>query len=308
MTDAPLDLKISVQIPEDYVDALESYFYECDPNPWVLIQKTAADPYYLSGYFNQEEECTQAIDALKKNFPELELTFDKEKLIATEWQNAYKQYVKPWNDRSLHWVPLWAKDNYSVPEGGISVYVDAGMAFGTGCHETTQLCASRLLDFYLSDSPKGSITMVDAGCGSGILALSARALGFQSIRGFDNDPDAIQVCHDLLKHNPTLSPIEFSVDDLISGLPEDSVDFLMANIQTNILIPFADPIIKSLHPSAHLILSGILTKELEALKLHYLETFNRLRPNSTIHIDSREKGEWSDLKIEIIACESKKII
>jgi len=128
MTEAPLDLKISVQIPDDYVDALESYFYECDPNPWVLIQKTAADPYYLSGYFNQEEECTQAIDALKKNFPELDLTFDKEKLIATEWQNAYKQYVKPWNDRLLHWVPLWAKDNYSVPEGGIPVYVDAGMA------------------------------------------------------------------------------------------------------------------------------------------------------------------------------------
>ena len=68
MTDAPLDLKISVQIPDDYVDALESYFYECDPNPWVLIQKTAADPYYLSGYFNQEQECTQAIDALKKIF------------------------------------------------------------------------------------------------------------------------------------------------------------------------------------------------------------------------------------------------
>ena len=308
MTDAPLDLKISVQIPDDYVDALESYFYECDPNPWVLIQKTAAGPYYLSGFFNREGASTQAIDALKKNFPNLALAFDKEKLIATEWQNAYKQYVKPWNDRLLHWVPLWAKDNYSVPEGGIPIYVDAGMAFGTGCHETTQLCASRLLDFYLSDAPKGSITMVDAGCGSGILTLSARALGFQSIRGFDNDPDAIQVCHDLLRYNPTFSPIDFSVDDLISGLPEKSIDFLMANIQTNILITFAEHIIKSLHPSAHLILSGILTEELETLRFHYLEKFKRLRPNSTIHMDSRKKGEWSDLKIEIIACESKKII
>ena len=308
MTDAPLDIKISVQITDDYVDALESYFYECDPNPWVLIQKTAADPYYLSGYFNQEHECTQAIDALKKNFTDLDLTFDKEKLKATEWQNAYKQYVKPWNDRLLHWIPLWAKDNYSVPEGGIPVYVDAGMAFGTGCHETTQLCASRLVDFYLSDTPEDSITMVDAGCGSGILALSARALGFKSIRGFDNDPDAIQVCYDLLRHNPNISPIDFSVDDLISGLPEDSIDFLMANIQTNILIPFAEPIIKSLHASAYLILSGILTKELEMAKLHYLKIINQLRPNATINVDSKEKGEWSDLKIEIIACESKKTI
>ena len=84
MTGAPLDLKISVQIPDDYVDALESYFYECDPNPWVLIKKTAAGPYYLSGYFNREGASTQAIDALKKNFPNLALAFDKEKLIATE--------------------------------------------------------------------------------------------------------------------------------------------------------------------------------------------------------------------------------
>ena len=108
-----------------------------------------------------------------------------------------------------------------------------------------------------------------------------------------------------MKHNPTLSPIDFSVDDLISQAREDSIDFFMANIQTNILIPLLN-LSLSLHASAHLILSGILTKELETLKLHYLKTFNHLRPNATIHMDSREKGEWSDLKIEIIACESEK--
>lgn len=308
MTNAPLDLKISMQIPDDQVEVLESYFYECEENPWVLIQKTAADPYSLNGYFSNEENCTQAIAALKKSFPQLELDFSKETLVATEWQNAYKEYVKPWNDRLLHWVPLWSKGTYTIPEEGLPVYLDAGMAFGTGCHETTQLCASRLVDFYLSDTPKENLTLVDAGCGSGILALSARALGFQLIRGFDNDPDAIQVCHDHLKHNPTLAPIEFTVDDLISGLPEGSIDFLMANIQTNILMPFAEPIIKSLRASAHLILSGILTKEIEELKLHYTEKLNCLRPRATILMDSREKGEWSDLKIEIIACESEKII
>lgn len=308
MTDAPLDLKISMQIADDQVELLESYFYECEPNPWVLIQETAVDPYYLNGYFNQEDDCALAIAALKENFPQIELTFKKETLEVTEWQNAYKQYVKPWNDRLLHWVPLWSKATYEIPEGGLPVYVDAGMAFGTGCHETTQLCASRLVDFYLSDLPKENLTMVDAGCGSGILALSARALGFSSIRGFDNDPDAIQVCHDHLNHNPTLASVSFTVDDLISGLPEDSIDFLMANIQTNILMPFAEPIIKSLRASAQLILSGILTKEIEALKIHYSEKFNDLRPNASILMNSREKGEWSDLKIEIIACESEKII
>lgn len=308
MTDSPIDFKISAQLPNDCIKALETYFYECEPNPWILIQKTMADPYYINGYFNQENDCKQAVADINENFPQLTLSFNKEKLVATEWQNAYKEYVKPWNDRLLHWVPLWAKETYLVPEDGRPIYVDAGMAFGTGCHETTQLCASRLVDFSLSDVAKDNLTIVDAGCGSGILALSARALGFQTIRGFDHDPDAIKVCHDLLKYNLTLNQIEFSVDDLISGLPENSIDFLMANIQTNILVQFAEPIIESLHASAQLILSGILTKEIEPLKLHYLEKLKQSHPNAKILTESREKGEWSDLKIEIIACESEKTI
>ena len=109
--------------------------------------------------------------------------------------------------------------------------------------------------------------MVDAGCGSGILTLSARALGFQSIRGFDNDPDAIQVCHDLLRYNPAFSPIDFSVDDLISGLPEKSIDFLMANCvppkrgdPMNFEIPFLD-LKKSLQKSCSFLFP--LTKPLK---------------------------------------------
>ncbi len=306
-----LNLKTTVEIPPTLIDPLEGYFFDLEACPWVLLQKTAADPFFLIGYFKDPIDLNRGIDAIKVAFPEIENSFQTEELEAVVWQNAYKAYVKPWNDRQLHWVPLWSKESYTVPVGAACVYLDAGMAFGTGCHETTQLCASRLVDFFNEQNSKGSlsdcaINMVDAGCGSGILALSARALGFKNIRGFDNDPDAIHVCHENLSENPHVDSIHFTVDDLNSGLPQNSIDFLMANIQTNILMPFSEAIIKSLRPKAHLILSGILSKEIDLLRTHFETELKRLLPKASVRLDSRHKGEWSDLKVEIIACESSK--
>ena len=304
-----LNLKTTVEIPVILIDRLEGYFFDLESCPWVLLQETAADPFFLIGYFEDAIALKEGIEAVKANFPEIDKPFHTEALEAVVWQNAYKAYVKPWNDRQLHWIPLWSKDTYTVPAGAACVYLDAGMAFGTGCHETTQLCASRLVDFFETQRPKlkadkATLHIVDAGCGSGILALSARALGFNNIRGFDNDPDAIYVCNENLLENPHLETLPFSVDDLVSGLPENSVDFLMANIQTNILIPFSEAIIKSLRPNAHLILSGILTKEIDLLRAHFEIELKRILPKASVNVDSRDKGEWSDLKVEIIACES----
>ena len=88
------------------------------------------------------------------------------------------------------------------------------MAFGTGSHETTQLCASRLLDYYQAlPSDPSNLKIVDAGCGSGILALSAKILGFKNVHGFDNDPDALAVCVENQALNPHIESIHFSVDD-----------------------------------------------------------------------------------------------
>ena len=310
MSDLESDaLKLSMAIDRAYIDALEAYFYECVEVPWVLMQKTSSDPYELIGYFKDEPSIQKAIQDLQTAIPDFEPTFESQRLPKTEWQNAYKAFVKPWNDRELHWIPLWARDSNPLPPEAVPVYIDAGMAFGTGCHETTQLCASRLVDFYHAQCQLGldaaDSQIVDAGCGSGILALSARALGYSRVRAFDNDPDALTVCEENLSQNPSLAPIEFSVNDLSSGLTEHSVDFLMANIQADILIPNAELLLRSLQakPGTQLILSGILGRELESLKIEFQGCLAKLYPRGEFDLDSRAKSEWSDLKIEIIACD-----
>ena len=299
---------ISKEISSDQLDELENYFFESSPSPWTLIQKKANAPYLLIGYFENHESASLAKKLLFTALPEQKDDFTCRWINKEDWQNAYKDFIKKWHYKSLHWIPLWEKPIREIENNkAFHVYIDAGMAFGTGAHETTQLCAQRLVDFF-KFPPKHiqnikTCQIVDAGCGSGILALSASCLGFEKIYAFDNDPDAIDVCKENACNNPGLNPIVFSVNDLDEGLLEINADFLMANIQTNILIPNVVKIIKSLKQSSTLILSGILNKEISKVKEAYMKALKKIYPNKKINFCSMSKGEWSDLKVEIIACE-----
>jgi ribosomal protein L11 methyltransferase len=214
-----------------------------------------------------------------------------------DWQNAYKEFVKPWSDRQLHWVPLWERDNIKTPAEAAVVYLDAGMAFGTGAHETTRLCARRLQDYRDAHIDElDEIEVIDAGCGSGVLALSASTLGFKKILGFDFDPEAITVCHSNAAENAHIAPIAFEVADLEKGLKGRQADLLLANIQTDVLIPHCTPVVMGVKSGGTLALSGILVKELELVRRHYEAKFAELRPKDTISVDSRQDGEWGDLQ------------
>lgn len=287
-------------ISSELADQLEAHFYETETVHWGVMQRERDDPYEVFGFFPDEETADSELAELRKLFAELPEDFALTTIEDSEWQNAYKEFVKPWSDRRLHWIPLWERENITVPEGEVAVYLDAGMAFGTGAHETTRLCARRLLD-YLDAYPEkvGVIDLIDAGCGSGILALSASALGFKNVYGFDFDPLAIQVCKENIEFNPQIPHVDFAVGDLESGLDGRAADLMLANIQTDVLIPHSDPIIKAIKPCGKLALSGILTKELELVRDHYVGLFGEFHPDATLTVDSRTDGEWADLLIEL---------
>ncbi len=138
--------------------------------------------------------------------------------------------------------------------------------------------------------------MIDAGCGSGVLALSASALSFQKIYGFDFDPEAITVCHSNSAENVHLVKPEFVVADLEKGFAGGRQgDLVLANIQTDVLIPHCDPLVRGVKAGGTLALSGILTKELDQVRTHFIKQFAVQRPEVGIAIDSREDGEWGDL-------------
>ena len=289
-------------VPAELADRLEVYFFETETVYWGVMQREITDPYEVFGFFPDEATADAELATLRADFPELPDDFALSTMEDAYWQNAYKEFVKPWNNRQLHWVPLWERDHYAVPTGAAAVYLDAGMAFGTGAHETTRLCARRLLDYMGANSERlADIDVIDAGCGSGILALSAAALGFQHIHGFDFDPEAIRVCHENVETNQHIpNTVSFAVADLEIGLQNRRADLLLANIQTDVLIPYADTIIRALKPGGTLALSGILTKELEQVRTHYEQRFDELYAgNSTT--DSRTDGEWGDLQFVLSA-------
>ena len=284
-------------IPNEIADLLDGYFFEIESAHWGVMQKEIDDPYEVFGIFADAETAHAALAELRIEFPTLPETFTETVIEDADWQNAYKEFVKPWSDRQLHWIPLWERDNLETHANDAVVYLDAGMAFGTGAHETTRLCARRLLD-YLEAHPEALEThdLIDAGCGSGVLALSASALNFQRVYGFDFDPEAITVCRSNSVENAHLAKPEFVVADLEKGFAGDRQgDLVLANIQTDVLIPHCDPLIKGVKAGGTLALSGILTKELDQVRTHFAEQFAAQRPEAEIAIDSRRDGEWGDL-------------
>jgi ribosomal protein L11 methyltransferase len=292
--------ELRARIPDEMADLLDGYFYEIESAHWGVMQKEINDPYEVFGIFADATSAHAALAELRSEFPTLPATFTESIIEDADWQNAYKEFVKPWSDRQLHWIPLWERDHLTTPEGAATVYLDAGMAFGTGSHETTRLCARRLQDYRDAHADQlDHLEVIDAGCGSGVLALSASALGFQKILGFDFDPEAIVVCHSNSAENPHIATLDFEVADLEKGLTGRQADLLLANIQTDVLIPHSDPVVFGVKSGGTLALSGILVKELELVRAHYQARFAELRPQDTITVDSRQDGEWGDLQFAL---------
>jgi len=169
------------------------------------------------------------------------------------------------------------------------------LAFGTGNHETTRLCVERLVAYEAGRAARGlgkdRVKVIDAGCGSGILALSAAKLGFRQVVGFDHDAEAVRVSEENAVLNGLEGRVEFLVGDLVTGLAGRKADVLLANILANVLIEFAPQLVAAVAPGGVLILSGILAKENAEVRAAYTS----VAPDWSV--ESREMGEWSDVKL-----------
>lgn len=185
------------------------------------------------------------------------------------------------------------KGEYRVPESDKALYFDAGMAFGTGDHPTTRLCAMALIDA-LADNPEDK-SVIDAGCGSGILAISAYLLGARKVFGFDRDPEAVKVSIENAEFNAIpKGAIEFVHSGIEMALAGRKADILLANIISDVLCIYADNLIEAVNPGGKLILSGILAAENDEVKECFAGRCKRAKS-----IESAVMGEWSSLVIEM---------
>ena len=174
-----------------------------------------------------------------------------------------------------------------MPAGGQVLWLDPGMAFGTGNHETTRLCVERLVALAKAGGTSGRV--VDAGCGSGILALSAALLGYRQVSGFDNDPEAVRVSEENAALNGLAGRVKFQIGDLVTGFGGGRADVVLANILANVLIQYARELTAAVAPGGTLILSGILAVEVGQVKAAFAAIAPEWRQESHV------MGEWSDV-------------
>ena len=133
--------------------------------------------------------------------------------------------------------------------------------------------------------------MIDAGCGSGILALSAARLGCGEIVGFDLDPEAVRISRENAALNGLAGRIVFSEGDLLTGLAGREAEIVLANIQADVLMRFAPHLLGAVAPGGKLVLSGILAAELAQVRT----AFAAAAPGWVS--ETRTLGEWSDLQL-----------
>jgi ribosomal protein L11 methyltransferase len=283
--------ELKVEIPAEAVPAVEEFFAEREEQRLMVIEDKPSEQAWITGYFESESAArtawSEAMAAAAVRWTDREPVVQP--MPDADWKNSYKAHFKAWKFGRLNWVPVWERDTFVLPASEQVLWLDPGMAFGTGNHETTRLCCERLVHFAATRGTVGSV--IDAGCGSGILALSAAKLGFVKIDAFDNDPEAVRVSIENAALNGLAGSVNFQVGDLVTGLAGRSGDLVLANIQADVLVRFTRELTGAVNPGGWLVLSGILSRELASVR----EVFAAANPGWAI--ESRVLGEWSDLAL-----------
>ena len=286
---SPVSLfEYKVEIPVASAEPANDLLLELEQERWSVLEDVIARRAWLVGIFESEAAALRSWVDLLPQLPEPPIGEAVLRVLAEhDWRDSYKAHFHAWQFGRLHWVPVWERETFQLPMGDAVLWLDPGLAFGTGNHETTRLCVERLVELAAENGVAGRV--VDAGCGSGILALSAAKLGHANVVGFDNDPEAVRVSEENAALNDLASTVRFFVGDLVSGLKGEQADIVLANILANVLIQFARELTASVAPGGTLILSGILAQECTQVKSAFAEIVPHWQQ------DSRTMGEWSDV-------------
>ena len=140
-------IELKSPIHEDMVQPLEDHFCELTRSSWMLFHEGPGKPHFVMGYFDTKAEADEAWAGLRKAFKKLPEAYEETVMADKDWKEAYKEHLKPWDHGRLHWVPAWMRGKHAVPADAAVIWFDAGLAFGTGDHPTTRLCAIRMMDF-----------------------------------------------------------------------------------------------------------------------------------------------------------------
>ena len=248
---------------------------------------------YLTFYLDEEEDVAPVLMNVRKELEDMrafldvgECTIEESQTEDVDWVNNWKQYFHQFYIDDILVIPSWEKVK---PEDSdkMVIHIDPGTAFGTGMHETTQLCIRALKKYVTSETE-----ILDVGCGSGILGMLALKFGAKHSLGTDLDPCAIDATHENMEVNGIRKDqYEVMIGNIIDDKAvQDAVgyekyDIVAANILADVLVPLTPVIIHQMKPGAVYITSGIIEDKenvvVEAVKAAGLEV-----------LEVNHQGEW----------------
>lgn len=255
---------------------------------------------YLTFYLGEEEDKGSILMNVRKELEEMrsylevgECTIEESQTEDVDWVNNWKQYFHQFYIDDILVIPSWEKVE-KKDEDKLVIHIDPGTAFGTGTHETTQLCIRQLKKYV----EKGA-RILDVGCGSGILGMLALKFGAGYSVGTDLDPCAIEATHENMEVNGiSKEQYEVMIGNIIDDVSvQDAVgyeqyDVVAANILADVLVPLTPVIVRQMKQGGIYITSGIIdVKEnvvAEAVKAAGLEVLEVNRQGEWVSVTARK--------------------
>ena len=230
-----------------------------DPPPGIWQQNI------VTAMFNEDVDVNQIAIALSQETAIAKFQYSTEIIAEQDWVRATQAQFDPIEITDKLWiVPTW----HTAPnQDAINIVLDPGLAFGTGSHPTTSLC----LEWLMQQAPNKSV--LDYGCGSGILAIAAKKLGAPHVVGVDIDSQAIIAS----VYNAEQNDVDIDFYDA-NVFTHQTFDIVVANILSSALMVLAPALSKYCKTGAKLALSGILESQKEELIARYSEWFNMDAP------------------------------
>ena len=248
---------------------------------------------YISFYLEEDEDKDQMLQAVREELKEIgtyvnvgSMEIEESQTEDVDWVNNWKQYFHQFTIDDVLIIPSW-EDVQPEDEDKMIIHIDPGTAFGTGMHETTQLCIRQIKKYVTEDTE-----ILDVGCGSGILGMLALKFGAKHSTGTDLDPCAIDATHENMEVNG-ISRDQYRVmigniiDDkeVQDQVGYDRYDIVAANILADVLVPLTPVILNHLKTGGIYITSGIIEEKeetvVEAVKAAGLEV-----------LEVNHQGEW----------------
>ena len=241
----------------------------------------------VSGLFTDGVDASHIVGDIRRTLGDPNLQTTTTPVEDQDWERSWMDQFQPLQFGRRLWIcPKW----HTPPQpDDVNIMLDPGLAFGTGTHPTTALCLE-----WLDSNDLNGKTMIDYGCGSGILAIAAAKLGAHQVYAVDHDPQALNAT--------TNNAIANLVDDRISisvpeALPELTVDVLLANILAGPLLDLAPRFARLVQKGGTLVLSGILNEQTSILMEKYHTWFN-MEPATTREEWVRLNGQRNNSPVE----------